>query len=231
MCTAENNVPMNLLCNMINYDRLSENEEEVLRRFLETSYAQAAQSFSQVIKRNVVVSALRFKVLNGAAGDAPWRLPIFYYGKTMSVALTDIMGQARGRSYLLLSDQENKIVQTAALPPNPSEEMKEAFIKELDNMLSAAMISEFSTALRTLVFGGVPHLHTLSQTDTETFLEEQFSDYPAGYHLVCSARFLVGDDTSVQPQFLWKLGPCFLEHLAKYVSQQVFNNLQANVPT
>lgn len=226
MCTIEsNNVPMNLLYDMIDYKQLSEPEEEVLQRFLETSYAQAAQSFSQIVKRNVVVGALRFRVFNSEAGNTPWQPPVFYYGNTMSIVLTDIMGQAQGRSYLILSDQENKIIQTAGLPTDSSEEMREAFVKELDNMLSAAMISEFSTALRTLIFGGVPHLHTFPQGDAEAFLEEQFSDYPAGYHLVSSVRFMVGDDTGVQPQFLWKLGPSFLQHLAKYVSQQVSNEL------
>lgn len=219
------NVQPKSLLKMSQLDDLIDQESAILERFITNGYAQAAQSFSQILNHEVTVGSLQYNICTATTAESADCPPIFYYGKTMTLVLTDIMGQAPGRSYLLLSDRECQQLQSLGLSESQrSEEMTEAFIKEVDNILSAAAISEFCTALRTLIFGGVPRLHTLPLKDMEATLTEDFAQSKQeGYGLMSSARFLVKGHPDLQPQFLWNFSSAFLDHLKKYIDLTIMS--------
>ena len=190
-------------------------EKQVIQQLMEAGYKKAAQSFSSIVKQAITLDALCFEI-----SDTSAKLPFSYREGNTTLVITDIMGEAGGRSYLLLSDQECSAIQEALPPISDASQrnmMQEAIIKEIDNILSAAVLTEFSNALDVHVFGGVPHLFTLPYMALKQKIQEDFSQADEGYYLMTHTRFLL-ENARLQPQFFWRLSSDFLRHLEHYVA-------------
>ncbi|MGD1889839.1 MAG: hypothetical protein ACFB15_04455 [Cyclobacteriaceae bacterium] len=196
---------------------LTNQEQRIVQHLIEIGYNNAASSFSSLVKQPVTIEALCFEI-----AETSTKVPITYQDGNMTLVTTDIMGEAGGRSYLLLSESECSALQGVCAPSISDEEqrkvMQEAIVKEIDNILSAAVLTEFSNALDLHVFGGVPHLFILPRQEMKGKIEEDFAAADDGYCLTANTRFLLEENTQLQPQFFWRLTTDFLHRIEKYVA-------------
>lgn len=200
---------------LINMNALSRQEQRIAQDLIDTGFAHAAQSFSSLVEQEVSFE----KVCLGIS-EIGIINPIYYSSGNMTLVLTDVLGAVGGRSYLLFSEEEGEVVQKLCLPSANDHQrtaMGEAVLKEIDNILSAAMITKISEALNVHVYGGVPELVTLPASSMQQKIREDFLRVNGRSHLIASVRFLLSESPGVQPQFLWKLPPDFLHYLEEYI--------------
>ena len=195
---------------------LSHPRQPIVRNLLDTGLAQAAQSFSQIVNREVSVETLCVAISSPGILYA-----VEDQSATMALLTTDIVGEVGGRSYLLFSEQACAALQdaclSATLDARQRTVMGEAILKEIDNIVSAAMITQLSEALELRIFGGVPQSLRLSGVGIKQRLQEDFAQSPDGCLLV-DARFLFRDTNQLQARFFWKFPSEFLHCLENYVN-------------
>ena len=202
---------------------LSLSQQHSVQILFNTGFAHAAQAFSQIIARDVSVETARF-----VAAEEDIKHAMHARSESTTLITTDIIGEAEGSSYLLLSDQANQALQGICLPTTLNAHqrtiMGEAVLKEIDNIVSAAVITKLSETLGLSIFGGVPQLHNLPSDNTEKMFRESFGqDYENC--LLVSTRFLFTDVRQLQPQFFWKFSSEFLHCLESHLSSIRTNSL------
>ncbi|MEN7550136.1 hypothetical protein AAG747_19610 [Rapidithrix thailandica] len=125
--------------------------------------------------------------------------------------VTKLIGEIEGRSFLLIPKQGCRELYTP-LSDFKKEHVMLEFAKELDNILSAAVITEITNILQLNLHGGVPDLNILSKLVIETFIEG-FSSGNQDFFV--STTFLVGNPSQqFQTQFLWQFSENFLAKIA-----------------
>ena len=182
---------------------------------MNTGLAHAAQAFSRMVNREVAVGTVRC-----ATSHTERTNTIYDSSGITTLLLTDIIGEAAGRSYLLFSEPECVALQNICLSTTLEVEqrtvMGEALLKEIDNVVSAAMITRLSEALGLRIFGGVPQRLRLSETLMNQKLHEEWTPSPGEASLLVSACFLFKHDRQLRPRFLWQFSPAFVRSLEYY---------------
>ena len=196
-------------------EALSCREQHIIRELLSTGYAHAARSLATLVNQPVSAEIMLFTVSRIGVSEA-----IYYPEGNATLILTDIIGEVGGRSYLLLSEPECVALFGMCLPATGTERqhagLGEELLKEIDNIVSAAMITKLSEALDVRIFGGVPHAFTSSAVSIKAKIKEDMAHQKSDGLLMVSARFLFETDASLQPQFFWSLPPEFIQKLADY---------------
>ncbi len=179
------------------------------QRLLNIGLAHAAQAFSQIVNQEVGFDILCLTTSKVAFADAAYR-----YQDDVALVVTDVIGEVDGRSYLLFSGRARTALREMCVPDTLSAEqrimMEEAVLKEVDNIVTAAVITKLSEALDLHIYGGVPCLSYLPAERTQEKLHEEFAHED---DLLVNARFLFETNSQIQPQFLWKFPPAFLHGL------------------
>ena len=192
-------------------------KQRITEDLLKTGYAHAARSFSTLVNQPVSVELMSFALSGIGAINA-----IYYPEGDATLVLTDVMGEVGGRSHLLFSEPECVALQDLCLPKNCTAPQRaslgEAMLKEIDNILSAAMITKLSEALDLRIYGGVPRLFTLPTAEMKKKIKADMARPEDGGSLVTSARFLFENNPSLQPQFFWQFPPDFLQRLEAYLN-------------
>lgn len=197
---------------------LTSNEKQVAQEILEAGYSNAAQSFSGIAQRKVNIETSTLEITT----DCSKKLSPTKEGELMLVT-TEIIGDVNGKSYFLLNEEESQAIYRACLPPsNDAKEqkiMEEAIIKEIDNIISAAVITEFSNRLNMRIFGDVPVLTVGLASVIGQQISEEFSGEEEGFYLFANTYFRFEDNTTLQPQFFWKLPWNFLQRIKAYTQE------------
>lgn len=174
-------------------------------------YEKASQSFSSLSGEQVSVK--NFELFFGEADDL---LNKIVKTKRPSILITDIIGEVKGRSYLVFSEKdadaisEMLIKRMKSLESNP--DYVEIILKEVDNMVSAAVITEFSNHLDIKIYGDVPRIVFPEEADKEWYSEEVEHNHNM-FALLASANFSFEDSLRISPYFIWVLDKDFQEVL------------------
>ncbi|MEQ9438834.1 MAG: hypothetical protein RIG62_07280 [Cyclobacteriaceae bacterium] len=194
---------------------LTPNEQLVAQQIIEAGYTNAAQSFSGIAQRQVTIKTSTLEIADEQSEH------MLAKEGTLRLVTTEVMGEARGKSYFLLDEGECEAIYQACLPPSDNDDsrkiMEEAIIKEIDNIISAAVITEFSNRLQVTIFGDVPQLFDGSPAEITERIQADFSDpQNQGFYLFTNTYFVFEDNTQLQPQFFWKLPSDFLQRIKNY---------------
>lgn len=177
--------------------------ESFLVHVMNNGFSRAAASFSRFMGNNVKISTIQ-------AGIAKHNdLPITPDGKgDIYILITQIIGELSGKSYFIFNeDQSNNLAMLAghSSSVHVDEPMKEALLTEIDNIISAAVISELSEALQMEIYGDVPILKRIPQAALREFIDKENQHADAAGSLISSTVFQFNVDKHIHPQFLWKL--------------------------
>lgn len=136
---------------------------------------------------------------------------------TLYLLTTEVMGELKGSCCLVFTEQEAAILRETMLPPSiaPSstiyEEMKDAILLEADNIIAAAVITEFANLLNKKMYGNVPHLSILSNEGFKSFIHKTYSNNKS--YVINFKTFFSGAQKSFKPFFLWFLEESFIESI------------------
>lgn len=130
-----------------------------------------------------------------------------FFGQNVAGRLltTEIFGELAGKSYLFLSDDEYEIL-TRGIPESKNQEInfKDEFAKELDNILSAAVITALSNELDLQIYGDIPVMAGRPDNDIQKMIYSDFNSH-AGEIYVTAMHFSFDNYPSISPYFVWVL--------------------------
>ncbi|MGH1335944.1 MAG: hypothetical protein ACRBFS_07430 [Aureispira sp.] len=136
-----------------------------------------------------------------------------FKGADAHLLTTDLVGEVEGFCCLIFSKEEAHLLQNSALPPEilNNEEMaapmREAILLEADNIIAAAVITQFSNLLKRKMHGDVPKLFRLSEEGLQNFIKERLEE---GVHVLTFNAELKADKASFSPVFLWFMKEPFI---------------------
>lgn len=191
---------------------LSKKEKALAREIVDAGYQNAAKSFSLVIQQNIEIAISEIEVTKAE----PSYSKFLKSGQNITMLTTKIIGEVSGKSFLLLNEEERAAIYSACLSPQKDEavrkKMEEAILKEIDNIISATVITQFSNALGFSIYGDVPYLTTIPSNEIVAVIAKDFEKEP-DYFLTVNTRFFFENNMALQPYFFWILSSRFLERI------------------
>jgi chemotaxis protein CheY-P-specific phosphatase CheC len=197
-------------------ETLSKPEIDFAEKLIRKGYLRAADSFSSIVMQPVGITGAT--LAQDAQLDDIVQMIIKH--DEPIILITDIIGDIRGKGYLVLTQAEGRQLYQlclAAFSDTTSKQLsEESVLKEVDNILSAAMIAEFSDALGLSIFGDVPVLIN----DAQLAKFDLGSDGWGSNSLLTTTSFTFNGHEKLKPLFLWKLNDDFLMHVKKIAALQ-----------
>jgi len=173
--------------------------ERFITNVMNAGFGKAAESFSKLVNGVVRVTDTSSVVLplHGELGG------VAEESGSLIVLTTQIIGRISGKSFLVFSEREiHEIFKSLG---SKNRILEEAFLLEIDNIISASVISGLSNALSIEVYGDVPQLSHIAAHTLHAFIQNEVSREDSS-HLACSrATFHFENARDVHPQFIWKI--------------------------
>jgi chemotaxis protein CheY-P-specific phosphatase CheC len=177
------------------------NRESYLIHVMNTGFDKAAISFSRLVNRPVRIIKSQsvlirheddFSCISEEQGD-------------LYVLITQIIGDITGKSFLIFNEEESQEIFRLMNTSISNVALHEAFLLEIDNIISASVISEISNKLDLDVYGDVPQLSKIHARDLQEFLiGKTMTDEPSSM-ILTNTTFLLDQKDKIHPQFIWKL--------------------------
>lgn len=161
---------------------------------LNAALSHSASVFSKFMSRKV-----DFKISGiNESVDIPSQ-----YSK-LKVAISDLKGDLKGRSYLVFNQTDCESLYRACLSENLRQnvEMQDAILMELDNILTAAVVTNLSNTLKINCYAYIPALTSIDLTKLFEFIE---SDHRHDCLLITVKTSFTVDDLAMSPLFIWAL--------------------------
>lgn len=184
-------------------EKLKENELQVATKLIFDGLSMAKASMEQILQSPVVI-----KKIDYSSEDKKW--PVFKSKipcDNVHVIKTELVGQLKGTSHLIFTEKEVYRLYEACLPEKllndhspESSMMKLGFLTEIDNMVAAAVITEFSNFLGVDIFGHVPSLHVMPENEVNSYLEKEVTDLDSMVHF---KAIFEGTEIDIAPDFIW----------------------------
>jgi chemotaxis protein CheY-P-specific phosphatase CheC len=183
----------------------SEFELEVTKELLNIALANAADSFSKMANERVLFKGYDLTLLEKSGLET---LLTEVEDKGLYVLTTEIKGKLTGICYLVFDTKDAEGVFPIFAPNNASieeggklSEFQEAILLEVDNILSAAMVTQLSNFLDLFVYGDVPNLKCLNK---EQLVEILRNDHDMYYEVALNLKAkLETSKSNVSPIFIW----------------------------
>jgi len=184
-------------------------DRELVAELIARGYASAAASFCTLVGQKVEIENEHVDTYT----DVSEVIRMISDVEDCTILLTELIGDLIGESYLIFNYQEKIAISSycmKAFGRNVGTKLdEEAILKEVDNIISAAVITEFSNALQVKTFGDVPKILTKEE------LEKDLKNENGSYFLLSRAHFIFENHLELNPRFLWRLDRSFLERARK----------------
>jgi chemotaxis protein CheY-P-specific phosphatase CheC len=201
---------------------LNSRQQDFIYELISVGYGHAAKAFSAFSGHHITISNVKLEF-----SDDPKALSALVPGNSTFVTLTtDVIGDLKGKSYLIFSDKEVGRVVEACSPDKWKQsgaDLTAHVLMELDNILSASVITELSNRLNLRIYGDVPHFHRQSGDD---FFKMMLRDFSSNQResgdilLITNAFFKFENDREMRPQFIWKFNSLFLKAISQSVAAE-----------
>ena len=178
-------------------------EKTILKAF-ESGFSNAAISFSQLVNSKVSFDNFHTGYIDFKLSSTNLHERYQHYnGFPRYLLTTEVFGDIGGKSYLFFSQQDFEVL-TKAVPDmvQGTLNLREEFIKELDNILSAAVITKLSNDLNHKMFGDVPLLVGKVSARLEDVIYDDFGEQNDQVY-INSISFSFENLPHVNPLFVW----------------------------
>ncbi|RAW01018.1 chemotaxis protein CheC [Pseudochryseolinea flava] len=184
------------------------NRESFVTHAMNGGMARAARSFSIMLGATVKTSPSQILNLDNENNFARLK----DQDQELFVLVTQMIGDFNGKSYLIFNIEEAIAIAKVLRKDEKEldERLREAFLMEIDNIVSAAVISELSDVLKAEIYGDVPMMKRLSGSSLYDFIAADKDPRDHGL-LVINTGFTVDKHPNIHPQFIWKFSPVLLE--------------------
>jgi len=175
--------------------------ETFIAHMLNKGFENAAHSFSKIVNRNVKISASSLVIRHECD------FSFASEGKDeVYVLITHLMGDFPGKSYLIITQEEAEEIfkSVFASKDRLDQSLQDALLLEIDNILSASVISAVSNEMNALVYGDVPKLKKMHSDELSEFLNSNEA-HENNSIVYSNAIFKFDNREKIHPQFIWNL--------------------------
>ncbi len=144
--------------------------------------------------------------------------------ENIHLLITKVVGEIQGVCCLIFSEQEAEHLRNVALPeeikssPEMMAEMSDGILLEVDNIISASVITHFSNVLKAKMHGDVPALKKVNYTEMIDFIRSEISDK---LYLVSFKTSFNSSNMHFKPEFLWLFEQNFMNGVTKYHEESI----------
>lgn len=197
----------------------SEVELDITKEIINIGLSKAADSLSFFTKEKVLIKLFDLQV-----NSETFTSFSLDNKKSKSYLLTTIIrGDINGKAYLIFNESEVEKIIDVNLPDtiknNPREKanMTDAVLLEIDNIITASVITQFANILQCKLYGDVPQLTILPENGINQFLNQENSyDLNVIYF---NSRFITSS-SSINSEFIWLMEDKFLRNVKNIVSDE-----------
>ncbi|MGK7396595.1 MAG: chemotaxis protein CheC [Candidatus Cyclobacteriaceae bacterium M3_2C_046] len=176
---------------------LTQDEIIIAKNIINISLANAAEAFSKLAKDKVTLQQVE---IPPTIPDTDLNHVINSLDK-LYVLVTEVKGDLPAESYLVFTQENAALTASHVMGShNSNEEMQEAMLLEVDNILTASVVTQFSNFFGKSIYGDVPHLIKLNKTETEEVLTQKMSQYDLR---VTFKTCFVTNKLKIHPEFVW----------------------------
>ncbi len=198
-------------------DNLKDNEMQVATKLIFDGLSMAKSSMEMILQSPVALKKIDF----GENSQEPLPTYTTLGDQEAHVIKTQLMGDLKGSCYLIFSQEDVNKITKACLPENiinddspESKMMKMGFLTEIDNMVAAAVITEFSNFLSLEIYGDVPSLHIMKANEIDKYIDSESTNYDSRLHF---KAIFHGSELEISPDFIWVINEKFLEMIKEKV--------------
>jgi len=187
----------------------SRSQENFLIHTMNNGFDKAAASFSQLISCPVKISSTQsillhdkndFSYMAEETGD-------------LYILITQVIGTISGKSFLILNQEESEEIFRAIATSISNQLLREAFLLEIDNIISASVIAQLSNKFSIEIYGDVPRLHKVSAKKIQDFLSQEMISSDTSNVIFSNITFQFDQKEKVRPQFIWMLSDRIYSYL------------------
>lgn len=138
------------------------------------------------------------------------------------IVKTVLKGEIIGTCYLILTEHEVNIINSTGLPKSVmldnsehGKAIRTGFITEIDNMISAAVVTELANSLNILLYGDVPSQMKLPNSVVNEYLESESEVYDTMIHF---NAFMQCEKLQIRPLFVWMFQSQLMEKIKEILN-------------
>lgn len=197
-------------------NNFQENELEIATRLIFDGLSMAKSSMEQILQSPITIKTIDY-------GDENKKFPSVNIvpGSTLQIIKTGLIGDLKGTSHLIFTKKDVEKVCRACLPAKFLDEntpenqmMKLGFLTEIDNMVAAAVITEFSNFLGVDIYGMVPTMQLVKAEEVDVYFQEESKVFDSMIHF---KAIFQGKELDISPDFVW----IFQNELVEKIKQQI----------
>ena len=187
-------------------------ELDIAKEIINIGLGKAADSMAFFTKDKVFIRTLDLRILNSEELRG-----IKHRGQgddLRFVLTTNVEGDMSGVCFLIFTEEEVERLYQKSLPASifkDAEKLKvmgDAILLEMDNIISASVITQFSNLFKTHMYGAVPQLSKLDKKEVNQYMLDNPNS--SGSFIYFHSEFSTGN-LDVSPEFIWFLGEDFFE--------------------
>jgi len=194
-------------------NNLGENEIEVATKLINGGLSMAKTSMELILQSPIAIEKVDYGDEAQGLGNK-YNLPGDH---NVSLLKTELMGDLKGSCHLIFTSDEVDKINKACLPQkvlaDDSEQakmMKLGFLTEIDNMVAAAVITEFANFLGLDLYGQVPSLHVVKSSEVNDYLGKESEVFDTVIHF---KAIFNGSELEITPHFVWMVQDEFMKKI------------------
>jgi chemotaxis protein CheY-P-specific phosphatase CheC len=200
-------------------EKLTQKEINTAEEIISKGLSKAAQSLSFFMKEHISLKETDFNI----SSEQTIEIKKSKVEENLFVLSTEIKGELKGICFLVFDQEEKDEICKVTLPPdiinNPDKlkAMQEPLLLEIDNIISASVITQLANNLKQKVYGDVPQLTLLTPSALKENIQQQMK--PDRLIIGFQTEF-ISSKSHFHPEFFWILEPEFLQSVKRIVVEQ-----------
>lgn len=182
-------------------------ESKFVQKMMQVAIQRAAKALSVLLNESVEPQTLNFTQQIQIKNLLP-EAPVQY------LLLSLVKGDWNAQSFLILS--QDNVQKMAKLAPGAEDSFQTALLLEVDNILTAAVVSEMVDLLELQAYGDLPQVIEGSQETLQQKIEKSLEDFPLLFSLNVDFHTETEDFSGI---FIW----CFPEEFHDIIQQSSSN--------
>lgn len=199
---------------------LTPQEIDLIKELFNMGFASAADSLSNMTHCKVLTQKI---VLDQV--DEIRKAHIGMGSKRkVNIFTSEIKGDLSGMSYWIVGQRDTnrltKFIMSADIQKKPlavRKEMQRAIMLEIDNVITAAVVTRMANLLGRMIYGNVPQHANVTRKELAGFIEESAQNVNPQIHV--HTRYMVVDH-AIQMEFHWFLPAAFGQLLRELHSRE-----------
>lgn len=200
----------------------SEKQRAAAQQIISAGLKKAAESLSFFMKEGISLREIGYY---DNWGDPTWE-PDRKENPNIHLLVTEVIGELKGMCCLIFTEKEADQLRQTALPPEilanqqMMAEMSDAIMLEVDNIISASVITQFSNLLKHKIYGGVPSLQKINFEQLTQFISDESAK---GMFVINFKTNFLSAKGNFSPEFLWLFDNTFVQSIRRYADTQTIN--------